>query len=198
MSGRRSIRLVVAALMAAGLVAAAPGVAQAKALTDDDAAKDVVKAESEEGSFTPVPRRRLNDVMSTKLSHTSDKVAVRMEVAELTKTDALRWLVSIFPSKGDARAVTLDAQDGSWSGRLSVVDPETDESVDCGNHTIDYKADVVRISLPRDCVGKGRWVRFQVGALTATEDAMYGDDAILDRPIEDGTSEWTSSARVYK
>ena len=196
---RRSARLLVALTMGAGLVAAAPGAAQARTVTDTDDVKDMAKlVDPATGDFEAAPRQRLNDVTSTKLIHTSDKVGAELTVARLSKTDVLRWGLEITSSKGEVRQATLLADEGGWSGELSVVDSESGEGVECGRHDIDYADDVVRITLPKDCIGGGRWMRFRAFAMRLVEDVPFIDDALLDRPLKDGTNEPVLSRRVYR
>ena len=195
---RRSTHLLVALTMGAGLVAATPGAAQARTVTDTDDVKDVSRlVDPAANDFEAAPRHRLNDVKSTDIIHTSEKVGAELTLAQLSKTDVLRWGVEITSSKGEVRQATLFARKGNWSGELSVHDPESGEGVECGRHDIDYADDVVRITLPKDCIGAGRWMRFRVIAVHSTP-RIFIDDALLDRPLKDSDKMPVLSRRVYR
>ena len=196
---RRSTRLLVALMMGAGLVAATPGAAHARTVTDADDLKDMSKlVDPETGDFEAAPRQRLNDVKSTELIHTSDKVGVELTLARLSKDDALRWAVEILSSKGELRVANVLGGEGNWSGELTVSDPQAGEGVECGRHDVDYADDVVRIMLPKDCIGGGHWMRFRVIAAFSTEKVVVFDDALLDRPLEDSDKEPVLSRRAYR
>ena len=196
---RRSTRLVLALTVGAGLVAATPGAAQARTVSDADAVKDMSRLlDGEEGGFKAAPRHRLNEVKSTDLFHTADKVGAELTLAQLSKTGVLSWSVEIISSKGEVRHARLYAREGSWSGELTVDDPEAGEDVECGRYDIDYADDVVRMTLPKDCIGGGRWMRFRVFAGHSTDNGYFVDDALLDRALKDGDKRPVLSRRIYR
>jgi hypothetical protein len=192
---RRSTRLLLALMMSAGLVAATPGVASADTVTNRDAAKDMAKYSGDR--FKAAPRYRINDVVSTRLTHSKKKVGAELSLARLQKAGDSMWYVSIIPSKGATLDAILFAGKGNWAGTLAVSGPRG-EQVSCGKHKINYKKDVVRITLPRDCVGKGRSVRFRIGSMSVKNDDSFMDDAMRDRPLRNSDNNYGLSRRVFR
>ncbi len=198
---RRSARPLVVAALCAALVAAAPAPAQAQAVDDPDADGDMAMLTFTDNgeAFVPAPERTLNDVSNTTLAHRTHRVAVRVDYVELKRKAGGRyqslWIV-MKTDEGARRFVELDVTRRHWSGETSMFTGRG-RTVRCAvRHSIDYEANVIRLSFPRRCASNPRWVTFRVGASGWTGNDVFIDDALRDRPLTTKDSKLARSDRV--
>jgi hypothetical protein len=190
---------LVAAALCAAVVGLAPATAQSQTLTDPDAAGDVVRFGKDE-RVVAVPERTLNDVSSTRLTHSASRVAIRVEYVDLKKGGDVQGLhIRLVTDEGVRRYLQLVAHPQHWSGETDMYNRRW-HSVACGGvrHTIDYKANTMMVSFPRKCAGNPRWVKLRVVAY-AQDRGFYADDALSDNPItaQDDT-DLTTSRKVHR
>ena len=100
--------------------------------------------------------------------------------------------------EGARRFVSLDARRRHWAGETSMFTGRG-RPVRCAvRHSIDYEANVIRVSFPRRCASNPRWVTFRIGASAQTGNAVFLDDALRDRPLTNADSNLARSDRVRR
>lgn len=194
----RWLRGVAAIATVAGLVAVgAPTYADTH--TARDARHDVQRQPASENS-EPVlaPGRREGDVLSFRVRHQADRVLLRIRYDRLTRPRHRQQVVHVVSLRtwgtGLSTAsliATKDNPQGSllWEGRRPHRTCE-------GLRTrIDYRADQVVFSVPRECLGNPRWVRAGGGTGTLARHTLWFDDAQLDAGFGE---EVTLGPRVYR
>ena len=195
--GRRSSRPLVAAALCAALVAATPAASHAETVDDVDAVGDMIVYD---GAPIPVPDRTLNDVSNTRFTHGGRRVAIRVDYVDLKKKagGVGQWfLIHMITNEGVRRHLDLVASSGHWSGATQMYNRRY-ASVDCSvRHSIDYEANVTKLSFPRRCVSKPRWMVFRAHSLVESEDGVYEDDALRNRPIAADDRHLKRSQRVH-
>jgi hypothetical protein len=143
----------------------------------------VVTFEDHDASI-PAPGRRLNDVASTRLTHGSHRVAVRVRFVDLRRVgDVQGLLVPMVTDEGVRRYLQLVAHPRRWSGETSLFNGGFGE-VPCRGvrHSIDYRRNVMRASFPRHCASSPRWVKFRAVSYAQAR-RFYADDALSDDPV---------------
>lgn len=190
--GRCSARLLVSAALCAALVAATPATARAETVDDADATGDMATQslvdDEEEDTLVPAPERTLNDVSSTMLAHRTRRVAIRVDYVDLKKKaggEPQVLDIAMVTDEGVRRHLQLAAWSGHWSGETNMYDGNW-RGVKCSvRHSIDYKANVTKVSFPRRCASNPSWVRFRVGSYIEDAEVYFVDDALRDRPMTD-------------
>ncbi len=171
------------AVMVAGLVAiGAP--AHADTITTRDARHDVQRQPpSENAEPTLAPSRREGDVISFRVAHRADRVLLRIRYDRLSRPRHRQQVVHVVSMRtwrtGLSTAsliATKDEPQGTllWEGR------RPHRTCDGLRTRIDYRADRVIFSVPRECLGNPRWVRAGGGTGTLSRHALWYDDAQLD------------------
>ncbi len=196
--GARSIRPLLAVALCVAAVGVAPSTAEAQTLIDRDEVGDVITFNGDD-AVVPVPERRRNDVTRTRLVHGPTRVAIRVRYAELKKGGDVQAINVTMVTNEVRRNLQLVAYPRHWSGETEMYDGKW-RDVGCGGvrHTIDYAADVMKVSFPRACASNPRWVKFRVVAF-AQDDGFFADDALSDRPVssqDDNDLRWTG--KVYR
>jgi hypothetical protein len=147
----------------------------------------------------PVPDRTLNDVSNTTLSHGHRRVAITVDYVDLKRRAGglgQYFQVHMVTNEGVRRHLDLVAVPGRWSGATQMYTRRY-ASMDCSvRHTIDYEANVTKLSFPRRCVSKPRWMVFQAHSLVESDEGVFEDDALRDRPITAGDKRLRRSDRV--
>ena len=197
---RRTARALTLGALCAAVVAGSPAPAQAQTIVDADTTGDVAMAtvdDNDEQVVVPVPDRELNDISSTSLAHNARRIAVRVEYAELKRVDRQILDITMVTNEGVGRHLTLLAYRKHWAGRIEFSGRHYRE-IECAvRHSVDYEANVMKVSIPRTCASKPRWVQFRVGALVDAGEEFYGDDAVRDRPLTADDNRLAQSDRVY-
>ncbi len=171
---------VVAVAAATGLALLVPAEAQAGSYVRPDAASDV-SSSTGDGPFVRTPSRVEGDIRSSGVSHAGRRVLVAIGFAQLTQTTELTGhLFQLRTNKGRIRIVTVVAGPGHWAGR-TVMQKPNGRMVRCRFGTsVDYATDRVRVSIPRRCLGRPRWVKVGMIAVTIQDDVFFADDALTD------------------
>ena len=197
---RRPARPLLAAALCAAVVAGAPAAAHAETVSDPDTVGDMVTFDDQD-AVVPVPERRLNDVSSTRLRHGVRRLAVRVDYVDLMKKAGGEYQslgILIVTDEGVRRFVSLDAWRGHWSGESQMYDGSYDKVRCAVRHSIDYEADVMKVSFPRRCASNPRWVEFRVWAQSSGDAGYFADDALRDRPIDSQAGHMKRSDRVHR
>lgn len=157
----RFVAVVVGA--AVGLTLAA-GPAAADRLGVADRHGDVIKVEEGATSGEPAPGSSF-DVWRTTFAHTADRVVVRVRFDDLRRTGKrLQVWVNLRDGRGRTNTVGVEATPDHRSGTAWLMGERGQDRPCRIRHRIRYAHDVVRVSLPRTCVGSPRVLRF--GLLT--------------------------------
>jgi hypothetical protein len=192
----RLTRTLVAAGLCATFVAAVPAPAQAQTLTDPDAVGDMAEFSGE--SPVPAPGRTLNDITSTRLSHGATRISLRVDYVDLQKVGEQYLYLGMVTNEGVRRELYVYASRGAWSGEVDMMNGRGREVRCAVRHSIDYDANVMKVSFPRRCASNPRWVKFRAGALVMTRNRFYLDDALRDRPINKRDQNFALSGRVHR
>ena len=199
--GKAWLPRLVAITLCTGLVAlTAP--ANAETVSDADKAGDMVTVTfDEEGEdIVAAPWRKRNDVTRTRLAHSARRIAVEVEYVDLAKKAGEIQVLDIAmkTNEGARRYLQVAAYAKHWSGETEMYDGQW-RSLRCSvRHSIDYEADVVKVSFPRRCASNPRWVWFRVGSLVESDKGLFADDALRDRPLTADDETLRRSARVHR
>ena len=196
--GRRLIRQLVVAALAAGLVVAGSSAAQAQSITDTDTTGDMVISDWENDETRPAPNQVRNDVLRTTMTHSATRISIRVKYAELRRLDVGHGeYVQVVTNEGVRRGIEVSAGPGNWAGGAEMWRERDESEVRCAiRHSIDYTRNVIAVSFPRQCASSPRWVKFRVLGFRAGETAFYLDDALHDGPnLGENASQ---SRRVYR
>ncbi len=160
--GRRAGRYVAVAAAAVLGLALSAGPAAADRVKVADRRGDVVKVEEGATSGKPAPGSTF-DVWRSTFAHTPGRVVARVRFDDLRRTGKrLRVWVNLEDGRGRTSYVGVEGVPGDRSGRAWLMG-DRGQDVTCRvRHRIDYARDVVRVSLPRTCVGSPRVLRFGV------------------------------------
>lgn len=179
MNTTRSGGLVLATVLAV----MAPTTAEANTHRGMDAAQDVVQFH-EDQTTTPVPDRADGDILRTSVRHGKRQVTLAMSYANLTSPSSDNefgmHIFRILTNRQPIRELRLETTATRPYGTLTIETPNG-HAVKCRGQrwTVSYARHFVRVSVPRRCLGRPRWVR--VGMATAkantTRFAGYIDDA---------------------
>jgi len=103
-------------------------------------------------------------------------------------------------NEGLRRHVRLEAYRRLWSGTAQMWRPYSDRDFRCPvRHSIDYEANVMKVSFPRWCASNPRWLKFRVYATALNHDFdMFTDDALRDRPTTILDKHSAQSDPVYR
>ena len=163
MTSRPSRLAAVLAGTAAALTLSA-GPAAAERVTVVDRRGDVLKVEEGATSGVPAPDSTF-DVWRSTFAHTTDRVVVRVLFDDLRRTGKrLQVWVNLRDGRGRTSYVGVEAVPGQRTGSAWLMGGRGQARPCRVRHRIDYARDVVRVSLPRTCVGSPRALRF--GLLT--------------------------------
>ena len=196
---RRASRPFVVAALCAAFVAAAPATAQADTVSDADTVGDMITF-NDNDAVVLAPERTLNDVSSTTLAHAVRRVAIAVHYVELKRTGEFQSLhIGMKTNEGARRNVVLAAEPHMWSG-ATMMFRGNGASMRCAmRHTIDYEANVMRVSFPRRCASNPHWVRFHIQASAQGAGGYFADDALSDSPIaSQDSNDLARSDRVHR
>ncbi|MBA2768797.1 MAG: hypothetical protein H0U35_06650 [Sporichthyaceae bacterium] len=203
------LALTVGTSLAACLVPALAGAAE---LRTDDGVGDVwAEVYDDTGTFEGWVKAGTvvnGDVISTKARHASRRIVFTTRYALLVRgagENRFKTQQQMRFPDGSTAAVVVDTSNG-WTGASYVYDADTGNGIPCAGvrHEIDYDADTVRVSFPRACVDRPRWLRY-VGLAyawsgsdteTGDDDHNYLDNA-LNAGHKQGTGNSNTSPRIY-
>jgi hypothetical protein len=181
-----------AAVLVAVLTVAGAAAATADQVVLHDPAGDVTRT-TFGGRSQPAPRVRIGDVRRAAVRHGKHAVVVRLRYRELRRVGAY-WLFEVRLRTGTHRyrEVRVEATRHHWRGVDRTFDRHG-RRVACGvRHRIDYRRDVVRIQVPRTCLGTPKRVRATVAGYRAdrSRSRFYVDDPHDRSPATRGATRW--------
>lgn len=172
---RRGVGLLAAALVAL-LVDAAPAVAEDLGVADPRGDMErLVDWEDPDAAYEPVPGRRYGDLARLRLRHTDRHVIVRARFVALRRGDPSSdaWDLGVALQDEDGVRRQLAVAVSAYRSRRAVVQlfgPHRE--LTCRTRQrVDYRADAVRVRIPRSCLREPRSLRFRAGMF------MWGYDA---------------------
>lgn len=200
-SPRAVLRGLVAVLIAGALTVLASAAASAASYTHRDPAGDVVTfdgaVEGDDGMVDPKQAR--GDVVATAIAHTRSAVVLKVRLR--AGLPSRGWFVA-----GDIRtprgAYDVTLGNGFGASGFELTRAQSDRKVRCSGlrRSITSGRTVVRIVVPRSCLGNPRVVRAGVGAITftTTDDTFvfHADDAL--RPGTSPSADLRLSPRLRR
>ena len=188
-------RLATLALLLCAGVAAPAHAAQT---TVRDRTGDVQQSRVDEDSvFVLQSGIKEGDFVSTTFRHGPTNVVVTSRFRELARVGSYHgFYLRLESGKRVYRDVTVETGPGAWRGMRTVTDRQG-HRVRCGvQHSIDYDRNVVRVVVPRACLGKPRLVRGTAAAAWTQpdrDDPSQSDLLQVDNPhsTETDANTWT-------
>jgi hypothetical protein len=118
----------------------------------------------EEGSTEPdpAPEARIGDFVRTTFRHQDRVVVIRSAFVELKRTGK-RFTVWVDMRDQDGAKTTagVRASPGNRAGRTLLFTSQG-EDIPCNvRHRVNYERNVVRLVIPRRCLGMPRWLQFR-------------------------------------
>jgi hypothetical protein len=159
---RPFLRVATAALALAVIGLSGPA-AHAERLGVADPRGDMTKVDEGGTDPRPAPAATNGDIVRSTFRHTDHRVVVRVRFADLRPTGKrLNLWVDLRDESGRLRTLGVEATRRDRDGHVILM---TRRGVDVPcrvAHRIDYRANVVRASVPRRCLGTPRTVEFRV------------------------------------
>lgn len=152
----RGVALLTTALL---MVVATTGAAAAAEVVVHDPRGDVWRGDYV-GTPRPAPSVHVGDVRRAAFHHGPRTIVVREGFRDLRRIGSY-WLYTVRIETGSHRyrEVRVEADRRGWRGTARVFDRAGDR-VECAvDHRIDYGRNVVRIAVPRSCLGTPARVR---------------------------------------
>ena len=196
MSGRvvmalRAVALGTAVALVGLTMDQAP--AHAAAATVEDARGDMIKVQEGATEGAPAPGATIADFKRTTFRHKDRVVVVRAEFVDLARTGRrLTLWVDIRNDSGRHFTVGVQADRADWTGRTLFLTRRGD---DCAlRHRIDYRANTIRVAVPRRCLDRPRTVAFRVLSEHVRRSWNY---SLLDNGLADSMEDpsWTRPLR---
>lgn len=166
----RRLPSLLAAVLSAGLVLAAPA-AHAERVVTKDAVGDAVTItyhqdpESEEEVLAPAPDEKIVDITHTVVQHRPHqmRVTVRFRDLEIVHRSASDWLIAKIRVATPQANYWLGAGISRRPGEMSLFEGRH-RHVECRgmDWSLDEQTDRLVASVPRTCLGAPRWVRVGV------------------------------------
>ena len=154
---------------------------------------DLSRVGEDSDQFVPLPGRGYPDITRVRFTHRSDAVVVRAQFVELNPTGKFLFGGVQVRTPQLRRFFTVMAAEGSREGFLFK-----DNQHPCRvGIRISYADELMRISIPRSCLGDPRWVRVRFGASVLQHDG----DEIIDNagaPRFDNRSPFPWSPRLLR
>jgi hypothetical protein len=136
--------------------------ADAAELTLQDASHDMWVIEEGSTEPDPAPGATVGDFVQTTFRHEDSRVVIKSSFAELNRTGK-RFTVWVDMRDQDGKKTTagVRASPGNRAGR-TLLFTSTGQDIACDvRHRINYQRNVVRLVIPRSCLGKPRWLQFR-------------------------------------
>lgn len=195
LTNRRRVRLALAAALPFLLAPLTAGVADAATWTHRDARGDVTRVETDltngEQTFSEAPADARTDVTRVTLRHLARRIVLTAKVRDFRTDDATSVLGRLVTPRGDYLLMTGRGP-GMFVQMLMTVRGKDEVHCSGMSSSFDAARDVVRIELPRTCLGAPSWVR---AGLILSDDSVSrfspvpsgGDDPeILTSTFDDG------------
>ena len=173
-----------------------PSAVQADSYVRPDAARDVHSYDQSFNEAT-APDRAEGDILSSGVVHGRRRVAMAMRFAQLIHSGHGATYTFLIGTKHMRRYLFLDTSPGHWRGLKLFSNggahPEKCRGI---GWSIDYRANLVRASVPRRCLRRPKWVHVGMGANSWLNDQVFFlDDAAANDYIG---REWKYGPRVYR
>jgi hypothetical protein len=164
-------RWLAGALMPAVIcLALTPNAAHAEKLVKRDARGDVLLLDDTQ-TLTPQPAVKGIDVVKSVVKHTRKKVAVKVKMRDLGRLGATEFAELSAVMETDRKPHSAFVFKGG-SGPTGFELVRGKKTIKCRGAKKKFSAakDVVRMSLPRSCVGNPRWIRVTVAVFATNTD----------------------------
>ncbi|QLQ09712.1 MAG: hypothetical protein HZY75_04175 [Nocardioidaceae bacterium] len=190
-------RIFVAAFTAA-LVIATPAVAEARTAHIKDAKGDVYTMTGQ-GELVKVGSIPNADLRRTTIRHRAHRVVVIGKYFDLRKNkDFITYAVQLRTNTGLTRDILVDANPEARRGEIHFAGPKKELRCKGITHRISYRANTVRISIPRSCLKRPRYIQAQVmavavGDLTDPNSSFFLDNGMGKRIPEN--EDWSRKVR---
>jgi hypothetical protein len=170
------------------------GPASADRVIHRDARHDVMKIvfANESDQLTPAPHRHEGDVTRAMIDHRYRRVVIKLRYAELTRSSAHIEIAQLHTSNQAFFGLILIGL-GDGHDRVQL---ESREGTGCKGlwSEVDYRANTIKLSVPRRCLDNPEWVRAGVGFITQNSKAIFLDDALSNRV----RNQLTMTRRLYR
>lgn len=168
---------------AAALVAVTPALASAADYRHTDRAGDVRSASFQSSGDTigrPERRERSVDIRTVRVSHTADRVVVKIRTRGPIPTKKFFVGTTLRTPHG-----SFDAGTYKFFGMSGNELTSEDETIDCAGYRtdVDRARRLTTIVVPTTCIGSPAWVRVGVGASRISGQRIYADDGLRSGPI---------------
>lgn len=141
-----------------------PVAASAASLSIDDGTGDTYLTKYDEtadtATYEPAGSQVNVDLDAVVVRHTARTVVATASYADLRRTDnRFMYLLRLRTNEGLRRDVTVETLFSGWRGTVMFGKPNGDD-VRCRGieHAVDYAANTVRVTVPRACLGRPRYV----------------------------------------
>lgn len=190
---RSRVTVLLAAMTLASAPLAVTGQAHAATWTQQDARGDVLaisqSAGSEKETVEPAPEDTATDITRFTVNHTARKVALVLRVRDLRHGDTMVSARLVTP-RGAYDVLAFRSADL----RMFGVSAANGTDVPCRGKKLrlDTVRDLIRITVPRACLGGPRWVRAGAGLVRGN---LLSDDSSItaDEALRAGSEEAASS-----
>lgn len=178
-SFRRTFAAACAVAVALGLTASLAPAAYAGKLVREDAPRDVVKVEFNDGSLsrTLAPRRQDPDMRRVTIDYRKGALVIRVKYAALNRMVGRSEFVLVETRNGSLLGQVNVFRPGRWQGE-TLFPGEQDESIcPAGKHRFDYQARVSIWTIPPLCLDRSPWVRVGLSGGLIGNERGFTDNA---------------------
>jgi hypothetical protein len=151
--------------------------------------------ENEEGvSAADVPGA---DVVRAVVRHGRRNVVVKMTFTDLRRVEPQSYSATIM-SRRQYGAVFVSARPGRWKGRHQLVNSNF-SNVKCPklSHSINYDTEQITVSVPRNCIGRPKWVKVGMANFMFRGETEDDFQEITDNP-HSTSAEGSLTRRLYR
>ena len=181
-SAQRRAIAAAAAGLASLVVAAGPAMAERVEIKDD--VRDVWSPEGAH-DWTHEGSVRNTDLVGTTVAHTSDTVVVRADYRNLIKDVPDEISLTVFVRTSRQATIQVLVFVDNLGRYVSVHLSRAGVEVTCDDAVghADFRADVVRVTVPRSCLGNPEWIRYRALAESYREAlGLFRDSALARGP----------------
>ena len=159
----------------------------------NDGAGDVWKngPRGEKVSFPPA------DVTRVVVRHATYSVRVRMRFVDLRRLGVQDYLVRINTSAGGDFVADIRSEPGILRQGTEFFDGRTNGCLGM-THRISYATNVVRMRIPRSCLGRPRWVRAGISNGLVPDADFNSDEFYVDNPHNHEAVNLAATRRLYR
>jgi hypothetical protein len=187
----------------AGCAAAAAAASAVLAMTAAPALADARTAPDGTGDVwslmdgTQLGERVNVDLVQTRFTHDAHRISVKASYTDLVRnTDTIEFAMLMKRPDGKKFVAVFMAGADDRNGAVQLQRYNGNQ-VKCAGRSksIDYAGNEVSISIPRSCVGKPRWIKYEAAAVAFDQ---AGGDAYIDDAGSDGAEPSAWSGRLAK